>query len=117
MTTGALNLAYAAEVVAYRRARANHDQYSAWQHLQRAHIVGQLKLGLHLRSHWTMLGYALHLRQPREVIGQVARLILAPIGNVTGRLPWGNIGRSNVSAFATMEIPADLQAIIEAARR
>lgn len=115
--TETLNQAYLAEVAAYRRARAKTDQNAAWHHLERAHILGQLKFGLHLRSHWTMLGYAVHLGQPGEVIRQVARLILAPIGNATGRLPRGNIGRSNVSAFATMEIPADLRAIIEAARR
>lgn len=115
--TETLNQAYLAEVAAYRRARANTDQSAAWHHLERAHILGQLKFWLHLKSHWIMLGYALHLRQPGEVAGQIMRLILVPLGNATGRLPWGNIGRSNVSAFATMELPTDLHAIVEAARR
>lgn len=114
---GKLDQAYATEVAGYRHARANDDQNAAWHHLERAHILGQLKFGLHLKSHWIMLGYALHLRQPGEVVGQIMRLILVPLGNATGRLPWGNIGRSNVSAFATMELPADLQVIIEADRR
>jgi hypothetical protein len=34
--------------------------------------------------------------------------LLAPLGSLTGRLPVGNSGRSNVSAFAPMPIPADL---------
>ncbi|MBT8427288.1 MAG: DUF3703 domain-containing protein, partial [Erythrobacter sp.] len=32
----------------------------------------------------------------------------APLGNLTGRLPWGNTGRANVSAFAPMPYPDDL---------
>jgi hypothetical protein len=115
--TVSLNAAFAAEVEAFCQAHVRDDQIVAWHHLERAHILGQLKFGLHLKSHWIMLGYALHLRQPSEVAGQIARLILAPLGNATGRLPWGNIGRSNVSAFVAMEIPADLKAIIAAARR
>jgi hypothetical protein len=43
--------------------------------------------------------------------------MLAPLGNATGRLPWGNIGRSHVSAFVKMDIPDDLKPIISAARR
>jgi hypothetical protein len=38
----------------------------------------------------------------------MVRIILAPLGALTGRLPVGNTGRSNVSAFAPMPIPADL---------
>jgi Protein of unknown function (DUF3703) len=115
--TVTLNAAYTDEIAAFWQARVRDDQIAAWHHLERAHILGQLKFGLHLKSHWTMLAYALHLRQPSEVAGQIIRLILVPVGNLTGRLPWGNIGRSNVSAFATMELPDDLHAIIEAARR
>jgi hypothetical protein len=36
-------------------------------------------------------------------------LLLAPLGSLTGRLPIGNTGRSNVSAFLPMAIPQDLR--------
>src|SRR3546814_13656885 len=35
----------------------------------------------------------------REAAGQATRLFLIPLGSFTGRLPIGNSGRANVSAF------------------
>jgi hypothetical protein len=60
-----------------------------------------------------MLGFAIRRRDWSEVMGQIVRIILAPIGAVTGRLPVGNTGRSNVSAFAPMPVPDDLQLEID----
>ena len=85
----------------------------AWCHLERAHIVAQTQFARHLQSHGKMLLLAPRLRDGREVGGQLFRLILAPLGNLTGRLPTGNTGRSNVSAFAPMDIPPDLLAILD----
>ena len=90
---------------------------AAWWALERAHILSQPDLPLHLRVHRTMLGYALRLGDLREVAGQTLRLLLAPIGSLTGRIPVGNTGRSNVSAFEAMPIPADLRAAIDAESR
>lgn len=85
----------------------------AWYHLERAHIVAQTLLWPHCQSHWKMLGLALRQRDWREASGQIARLGLAPLGNLTGRLPIGNTGRSDVSAFARMEIPSDIRAVLD----
>jgi hypothetical protein len=84
------------------------DVGAAWWALERAHIVAQPQFGPHLRVHLLMLAYALRTRNGREVVGQLARLALAPIGSLTGRLPAGNTGRSNVSAFVAMPVPTDL---------
>ena len=84
----------------------------AWRHLGRAHIVAPTQLAMHLQSHWKMLLLALRMRDGPEACGQLFRLILAPLGNLTGRLPTGNTGRSNVSAFAPMDIPPDLLSIL-----
>jgi len=43
---------------------------------------------------------------------QVLRILLAPLGSLTGRIPAGNTGRANVSVFKTMPIPADLAAAL-----
>ncbi|MET3723734.1 DUF3703 domain-containing protein [Sphingomonas trueperi] len=93
------------------------DTGAAWWALQRAHILSQSDLPLHLRVHWTMLGYAVRTGDLREVPGQTLRLALAPIGSLTRRIPIGNTGRSNVSAFEPMAIPADLRAAIDAETR
>ena len=86
----------------------------AWHHLERAHIVAQRSLAPHLYSHWRMLKLALRTGDLGEGLGQVLRLALAPLGNLTGRLPIGNTGRSDVSAFAHMTIPPDLRDLLEA---
>ncbi len=90
------------------------DTGAAWWALERAHILSQPDLPMHLRVHWTMLGYAVRQRDLREVAGQTLRLAVAPIGSLTGRIPVGNTGRSNVSAFEAMPIPAALRAAIDA---
>ena len=97
-----------AERRVFRAARQSGNRALAWTALEREHILGQGFFGPHLRSHMTMLGYAVETRDGREVLGQVIRLALAPLGNLTGRLPWGNTGRANVSAFAPMPYPDDL---------
>ena len=85
----------------------------AWHHLGRAHILAQTRFWPHLETHSKMLRLALRLRDWREVVGQLIRFALAPLGNLTGRLPLGNTGRSNVSAFAPIELPPDLYAILD----
>lgn len=100
----------------YKAARAAEDRGQidqSWHHLERAHIVAQAWLKPHCYSHWRMLGLAFQQNDWREVSGQIFRLALAPLGNASGRLPVGNIGRSSVSAFAPMEIPADILEKIE----
>jgi Protein of unknown function (DUF3703) len=66
----------------------------------------------HVAIHVQMIGFAIETRNWLEVGGQVTRLFLAPLGNLTGRLPIGNTGLSNVSAFRPMPIPEDLAQIL-----
>lgn len=97
------------EMMAYRTARSAGDFDRAWIALERAHIVSQPYLGLHLANHWAMLKFATAQRDVKEAIGQVVRLALAPLGALTGRIPIGNTGRSSVSAFKPMPVPDDLR--------
>jgi hypothetical protein len=106
-------LIFNAEMVAYQTARTNRDSIAAWSALERAHIVSQPFLLLHLSAHWVMLGFAFIERDSKEIFGQFARLALAPLGALTGRVPLGNTGRSNVSAFQPMPITDDLRHTIK----
>lgn len=101
------------EMTVYREARALDEIELAWRHLERTHLVSQPYLRPHLASHRAMLGFALDQPDWREVSGQIVRLMLAPLGALTGRIPTGNIGRSNVSAFKPMPIDDELLAKIE----
>lgn len=76
-----------AELARHRVAARVGDVGGAWWALERAHILSQPKLPLHLRVHWAMLSNAVRLHDAREVAGQVVRLALAPLGAITGRVP------------------------------
>lgn len=104
--------AIAMERKGFAAAVQRGDPAAAWRALERAHILSQPMLGQHMGIHWLMLRYAIRLRDVREILGQIMRLVLAPAGALAGRIPAGNTGRSNVSAFAPMPIPDDLLAII-----
>ena len=97
------------EMAAFEQAKASMDSARAWRALERAHIVSQPYLGPHLASHWAMLRFAFRERDAKEAAGQIFRLALAPLGAISGRIPVGNTGRANVSAFQPMEVPQDLQ--------
>lgn len=101
-----------AEVQAYAIARAAGDVPAQWQALERAHILSQVALPRHLQVHWLMLKLAVRLGDTREVFGQALRLALAPLGSLTGRIPWGNTGRAAANAFTPMPIPADLRDVM-----
>ena len=101
------------EMSDFEKARLADDGASAWRALERAHIISQPFLGPHLGNHRAMLRYAIEQRDWREVMGQLVRLAFAPLGALTGRIPIGNTGRSNVSAFQQMPIPDDLRRAIE----
>lgn len=62
-----------------------------------------------MHSHIAMLAFAFSRRDLREILGQLLRIALVPLGALTGRLPTGNTGRARISAFAPMPVPEDLQ--------
>lgn len=85
----------------------------AFGHLERAHVLGQTSTVDHLRVHARMLRWGLQQRDPREVRGQLVRIIGAATKTALGLVPKGNTGGSRVSAFRPMPIPADLAAILD----
>lgn len=89
----------------------------AWLYLEAAHVVGQLHFKPHWQTHVHMLRLALRSRDWPEAAGQVMRLALVPLGHLSGRLPLGNPGRANVSAFQPLPVRADLADLIADATR
>jgi hypothetical protein len=102
-----------AERRTFQSARATGDAAAAWAALERMHIVSQPFLGPHLASHGAMFAFAIAQRDWREALGQSVRIVLAPLGAMSGWLPWGNSGRATVSAFKAMPLPTDLAAMLE----
>lgn len=85
----------------------------AMQALQRAHVLGQTHFGPHLKAHRGVLHVGFTSRNWRDVRGQIMRIALVPVGYLFSRLPRGNAGRSNVSAFAAMPITAELERLFD----
>ncbi len=112
----ALRAAYQESLAAARRQFARGDYRQAFSMLERAHILGQHYVWPHVWVHGWMLRVGWQLRQPREVLGQLLRIVAAA---VFSRLwvPDGNTGGSNVSALRPMPIPEDLRALLDADRR
>lgn len=88
-----------------------HYQQS-WRHLERAHILGQPYPAAHTAVHWKMLRFGIKVKNFKEVIGQIPRLIFGGVKSFVGHIPLGNTGGANVPPLKPMQIPADLVAII-----
>jgi hypothetical protein len=108
-----LSEVWSQEMAAARKAKARKDASAEWTHLERAHILSQPLAGPHVRTHVAMFGVAIRKREPREIIGQAMRLVVAGPGSLTGRYPVGNTGGADVSAFKPMPIPDDLRALLD----
>lgn len=96
---------------AYQRLD-HRDVGQAWHLLEAMHVLGQMRLGPHARSHWYMLRLAWQTRNLSELSGQLLRLFLVPFGHLFGRLPLGNTGRAHISAFQPMAVTPKLWATI-----
>lgn len=88
---------------------------AAFAHLERAHVLGQPSTVEHVRVHWRMFLWGLRQRDARECAGQVIRIVGAATKTAFGWVPRGNTGGSNVSPFARMHVPPDLDARIREA--
>ncbi|MFZ3472779.1 DUF3703 domain-containing protein [Streptomyces sp. 4.24] len=96
-----------------RRAReAAPDTATMWNALERAHILSQAWAWPHTRAHWHMLRLALRCRDGAEAAGQVVRILVAGAGSLTGRVPYGNTGRTSAGLLAPMPLPRDLHALL-----
>ena len=83
----------------------------SWRYLERAHILGQPYPIAHTVVHWKMFLFGIKLKNRREVIGQIPRLLVGGVKSFVGQIPVGNTGGANVPPLKTMEIPEDLVTI------
>jgi hypothetical protein len=84
----------------------------SWRHLERPHILGQLYPLAHTAVHWKMLCFGIAIKNVKEIIGQIPRLLIGGVKSFVGKIPVGNTGGANVPPLMPMEIPEDLAAII-----
>jgi len=110
--TGALRIAYDAELTAADAAAAKGESEVAFRHLERAHILSQRHTSEHVQVHWLMLKLGASVGAWREVLGQASRIVAAAVFSRIW-VPVGNTGRANVSALKPMAIPDDLRSLLE----
>ena len=94
-------------------AAAGQETHMLWTWLMAAHVVGQHDAGMHFDSHRRMLGLARATRDWPEVLGQLLRIALLPLGHLLRRIPEGNIGRATVPVTRVMQPPETVQVLID----
>jgi hypothetical protein len=109
-----LRAAFETELHQAHEAEAGGELPRAWHHLERAHILSQAYAGPHVRVHCRMFAFGWRRGDVGELLGQLARILLAGPGSWLGRAPLGNTGGANVGIFTPMPIPEDLRALLDA---
>ena len=88
---------------------------NAWNHLERAHVIGQRYPFAHTLVHWKMLLFGVRIKSIKEIIGQIPRLIFGGIKSFVGKVPVGNPGGANVPALKSFPIAEDIHDIFQKA--
>lgn len=104
------------ELLAATRCRKNHDARAEFFHLERAHVLGQESTYWHVKVHVLMLVWGIRNRAPKEIVGQIMRILGAATKTAVGLVPQGNTGGANVSPFRKMPIPEELELLIVKAK-
>ncbi len=99
------------ELEKYRTEYVKGNLISAWNHLERAHIIGQKYPYAHTIVHWKMLQFGIKIKNRKEIFGQIPRLIFGGVKSFVGRVPVGNPGGANVPPLKPFPIGKELQDI------
>ena len=103
---------YLRELVQYRACLRTGDLIHAWHHLERAHVIGQAYPREHSYAHLLMLKFGFAIKDTREILGQIPRLLVGGIKSFVGKIPSGNTGGANVPPLRPMPLPPDIQNIL-----
>lgn len=102
---------YKIELEKYQTECSNGNLNSAWNHLERAHIIGQKYPYTHTFVHWKMLLFGIKIKSVKEIIGQIPRLVFGGVKSFVGKIPVGNPGGANVPPLKPFPIKKELQDI------
>ncbi len=97
-------------------ARKAGDYSLAFAYLENAHVLGQGSTYWHVKVHCLMLLWGIEQRSPKEVVGQIIRIVGAAALTTIKAVPKGNTGGSIVSPVSPMPIKPKHAKIIARAR-
>jgi hypothetical protein len=100
------------ELNEYKNELLHANLQLAWRRLERAHILGQPWAVEHTYVHWLMFTFGIRIKSTKEILGQIPRLFVGGIKSFVGKIPVGNTGGANVPPLKPMEIPDDLQKLM-----
>ncbi len=104
------------EIAEAKRQIATKQWAASLHHLERAHVIAQMYVWPHVRSHALMLNVEMRRGRPLAAIGQVTRIVLGALGSAVGIVPVGNTGGSDIGMFKSMPITPDIQRVIDGER-
>lgn len=99
------------EIQGYNIALQQKRFAEAWRHLERAHVIGQAFPFEHSYAHWKMLHFGIKIKNVKEIIGQLPRLLIGGVKSFVGKIPVGNTGGANVPPLRSMPIDEDIRNI------
>ena len=102
---------YAKELENYSEHFINRNLQKAWYHLERAHIIGQQYPCQHTYVHFKMLLFGFKIKNTKEVISQIPRLLVGGVKSFVGKIPVGNPGGANVPPLKSFPIEQEIQDI------
>ena len=101
------------ELSEYHQNLSEANYAEAWQHLERAHVLGQAFAWQHTYVHWKMLQFGIRIKNTKEIIGQIPRLLVGGVKSFVGEIPLGNTGGANIPPLRTLPIEPEIQAIFQ----
>jgi len=102
---------YKGELDKYKIEYLSGNLLAAWNHLERAHIIGQKYPYEHSYVHWKMLQFGFRIKSIKEILGQITRLVFGGVKSFVGKIPDGNPGGANVPPLKPFPIEQELQDI------
>jgi hypothetical protein len=106
---------YLKELLSYQEELQKDNLQKAWQHLERAHIIGQSFPFQHSYVHWKMLQFGFRIKSTKEIIGQIPRLVFGGVKSFVGKVPVGNTGGANVPPLKSLPLAPELEQLLSKA--
>ncbi len=103
------------ELYNYHAALQQNDLQAAWRHLEKAHVIGQAYPYEHSYVHWKMFLFGIKIKNGKEILGQIPRLLVGGVKSFVGKIPLGNTGGANIPPLKTLPIEEEIEAVFKKA--
>ncbi|QNA42933.1 DUF3703 domain-containing protein [Lacibacter sediminis] len=103
------------ELNEYKTAVRRNDLQMAWRHLEKAHVIGQAYPFEHSYVHWKMFLFGIKIKDGKEIVGQIPRLLVGGVKSFVGKIPVGNTGGANVPPLKPLPIEEEIAEIFRKA--